>query len=103
LALNHKYAEIVKTWEIVQNVCICKAFLIFLFVYHSENFQKCNVCARFDFISCLSSEEESLHALSKHKQLTLRCYHTSESKFAASRLYLVTETAYYVHIVLALR
>jgi len=35
-----------------------------LFVYHSENFQKCSVCVHFDFVSYPSSEEESLHALS---------------------------------------
>jgi len=33
----------------------------------------------------------------------LHCYHTSGAKFAARRLCLVTETAYYVHSALALR
>jgi len=32
-------------------------------VYHSENFQKYGVCVRFDFVSCLSSEEESWHTV----------------------------------------
>jgi len=36
---------------------------ILLFVYHSENSQKCCVHVRFDFVSRLSSEEESLHSL----------------------------------------
>jgi len=45
-----------------------KRFFILLFVYHSENFQKCSVCVRFYFVSCLSSEEESLHTLSKRLQ-----------------------------------
>jgi len=27
------------------------AFFI-LFLYNSENFQKCSVCVRFDFVSC---------------------------------------------------
>jgi len=44
------------------------SIFILLFVYHSEKCQKCSVCVRFDFISCLSSEEESLHRLSKRQQ-----------------------------------
>jgi len=36
---------------------------ILLFVYHSENSQKCCVHVRFDFVSRLFSEEESLHSL----------------------------------------
>jgi len=65
LAFKHKYAGIVKTWEIVQNMGISKAFFILLFVYQSKNFQKCSACVYFDFVSCLSSEEESLDTLSK--------------------------------------
>jgi len=45
-----------------------KAFFILLFVYYSEKFRKCCVCVSFDFVSCLSSEEESLHTLSKRQQ-----------------------------------
>ena len=41
--------------------------------------------------------------LSKRQQQILYCSHNSGAKFASSRLLLVTETAYYVHIVLALR
>ena len=48
--------ENVKTWDVVENVGISEAFFIFLFVYH--------LCVRFDFASCLSSEEGSLHTLS---------------------------------------
>jgi len=33
----------------------------------------------------------------------LYCYHNSSAKFVDRRLCLVTETAYYFHIVLALR
>jgi len=40
---------------------------------------------------------------SRNVNKILYCYHTSGAKFVASRLCLVTETAYYVHIVLALR
>jgi len=36
--------------------------------YNSENFQKCSVCLGFDFASCLSSKEDSLHKLSKWQQ-----------------------------------
>jgi len=46
LLFNHKYAEIVKTWGIISHVGISKAFFILLFVYHSENFQKCSVRLR---------------------------------------------------------
>jgi len=35
---------------------------------NSENFQKCSVCLRFDFVFCLFSEEESLYRLSKRQQ-----------------------------------
>jgi len=35
---------------------------------NSENFQKCSVCVRFHMVSCLSSEEESVHRLWKHQQ-----------------------------------
>jgi len=45
-----------------------KHFFILLFVYHSENFQNFSVCVRFDFVSCLASEEESCHILSKRQQ-----------------------------------
>ena len=34
MVFNHKYAGSVKTWEIVQNVRISKAFLICLCVYY---------------------------------------------------------------------
>jgi len=34
LIFNQKYTGIVKTWEIVQNIGISKAFFILLFVYH---------------------------------------------------------------------
>jgi len=47
------------------SVGISVAFFILLFVYHSENFQKFTVCVRFDFVSYVSFEEESLHTLSK--------------------------------------
>ena len=60
--------ENVKTWDVVENVGISEAFFIFLFVYHFENFNKCSVCVRFDFASCRSSEEGSLHTLSKRQQ-----------------------------------
>jgi len=44
LLFNHKYTVIVKTWVIISHVGISKAFLILLFVYHSQNFPTCNVC-----------------------------------------------------------
>jgi len=47
------------------SVGISVAFFILLLVYHSENFQKCSVCVRFDFVFYVSFEEESLHTLSK--------------------------------------
>ena len=50
LLFNHKYVGIGR-WFIML-VPISKAVSIFLFVYHSENFQKCSVCAGFDFVSC---------------------------------------------------
>jgi len=65
---NYKCSGIVKTCGIVQYVGIPRAFFILLFMYHSENFQKCGVYVRFDFASHLSSEEESLHTLSKRQQ-----------------------------------
>jgi len=34
LVFNHKYAGSVKTWKIVKNVRISKAFFIYLFVYY---------------------------------------------------------------------
>jgi len=37
--------------------------IIKIFYSNSENFWKCSVCVRFDFVSCLSSEEESLRTL----------------------------------------
>jgi len=46
LLFNHEYAGIVKTLEIISHVDISKAFFILLFMYHSENFQKCSVCLR---------------------------------------------------------
>jgi len=46
LLFNHKYAGIVKTWEIISHVDISEGFFILLFMYHSENFQKCSVCLR---------------------------------------------------------
>jgi len=39
-----------------------------LFLYHSENFQKYIMCVRFNLVSCLSSEEESLQTRSKRQQ-----------------------------------
>jgi len=48
-----------------------------IFCSDSENFQKCSVCPRFDFSSCLTSEDESLHRLSKRQQKILHCYHTN--------------------------
>jgi len=65
---NHKCAGIVQIWGMVQYIGIPTAFFILLFMYHSDNFQKCGVYVRFDFASCLSSEEESLHTLSKRQQ-----------------------------------
>jgi len=35
---------------------------------NSENFWKCSVCVRFDFASCLSSEEDTSHRHSKRQQ-----------------------------------
>jgi len=35
---------------------------------NSENFQKCSVFVRFDFVSCLSFEKESLYRLTKRQQ-----------------------------------
>jgi len=67
LLFNHKYAGIVKTWEIILHVGISKAFFILLFVYHSKNFQKCSVCLRLLlFVAYL--EDESLHRLPKRQQ-----------------------------------
>jgi len=43
LVFNHKYAGIVKTWEIVEHIGSSKAFFILLFVYHSDNFLKRSV------------------------------------------------------------
>jgi len=37
------------------------------FVYHSENFQKCSVCVRFDFVSC-QLLRKSLHTLLKRQR-----------------------------------
>jgi len=44
---------------------------------NSEKFQKCNVCVRFDFVSCLFSEKENLHRFSKRQQQILHNYNTS--------------------------
>ena len=59
----------------------------------------------FHFVSCLSSEEEFACTLETLTINTVLLSHQCRkvSKFAASRLCLVTETAYYVHTVLTLR
>jgi len=50
-------------------------------MYHSENFRKCSVCVRFDFVSCRLLSK-SLHTLLKRQRQILHCYHTSGAKFA---------------------
>jgi len=47
-----------------------KFYILIMKILYSnfENFQKCSVFVRFYFVSCLSSEEEGLHGLSKRQQ-----------------------------------
>ena len=82
-----------------------KFYIVIMKILYSnaENFQKCSVCRLLDLVSCLSSEEKRLHRLSKRQQYVACCYRTSGAMVVARRLCLVTERAYYVHIVLALR
>jgi len=48
LVFNHKYAGIGRSFKLL----VAYFMFILLFVYHSEKFQKCSVCLRFDFVSC---------------------------------------------------
>jgi len=66
--LTTNVLELSKLGRSFKVLIFLRHFFTFLFVYHSENFQKCSVCARFEFVTCLSSEEESLHTPSKRQQ-----------------------------------
>ena len=65
-------------WKFQNKFDICRIFqriemnfyilIMKIFYSNSENFQNCCVWLRFDFVSCLSCEEESLHNLSKRQQ-----------------------------------